>query len=220
MDTKLSVKACLSYGWRTFKSRPWLFVQAGLVLLAINVVIGIFQHGIERAGEMGGDVVSTTVIVFSTAIGIALGMLITMGETFFFLRAHDDVRTARLQDLWHPRPFWKFLGASILAGILIVIGFILLIVPGIIACILFSFIAYLVIEKDLDPFEALAASVKLTKGNRFKLFLLGLAALGINLLGLLALGIGMLVTIPLTYLAAVHAYRTLSNATPTPSLSV
>ena len=38
-----------------------------------------------------------------------------------------------------------------------------------------------------------------------------LAVVGINLLGLIALFVGLLVTIPVTVLAMVHAYRTISG---------
>ncbi len=134
-----------------------------------------------------------------------------MGETSFFLRTHDDTASSELKDLWHPHPFWKFLGTSVLAGIIILIGFILLIVPGIIAAIMFSFVTYLVIEKGMQPVEALKESVRLTKGNRLQLFLLGLALLGVNILGLLALGVGLLVSVPVSYLAATHAYRMISG---------
>jgi uncharacterized membrane protein len=51
----------------------------------------------------------------------------------------------------------------------------------------------------------------LTKGNRWKLFQLSLALLLLNILGLLALLVGLFVTIPVSFIAMVHAYRALKG---------
>jgi len=209
MGSVLSVKECFSFGWKTFRARPWIFVQAGLLLLLVNIFISLAQSVFEQGGTASG-----IVVFVSSVAGIALSFLISMGETAFFLRAHDDVASTGLRDLWHPHPFWKFVAASVLVALAVIAGFILLIVPGIILGIMFGFSTYLVIEKGLGPIEALKASAALTKGNRWKLFLLGLATIGINILGFLALIIGLFVTVPLSFLAMVHAYRTLSGGNP------
>ncbi len=208
---KLSIQEALSYGWNTFKSRPWIFVQAGVLLFLINLAINLLQTVFEEGSRMGGDQIAFLAVVLSTLLGMAVSFLISMGETSFFLRAHDAVKEVTVRDLWHPEGFLRFAGASLLAGIAIVAGFILLIVPGIILSILFMFVGYLVIEKGRGPIEALKESAEMTKGNRLQLFLFGLALIGINLLGMLALFVGLLVTIPVSFLATVHLYRTLSG---------
>ncbi len=208
---KLSIQEALSYGWNTFKSRPWIFVQAGVLLFLINLAINLLQTVFEEGSRMGGDQIAFLAVVLSTLLGMAVSFLISMGETSFFLRAHDAVKEVTVRDLWHPEGFLRFAGASLLAGIAIVAGFILLIVPGIILSILFMFVGYLVIEKGRGPIEALKESAEMTKGNRLQLFLFGLALIGINLLGVLALFVGLLVTIPVSFLATVHLYRTLSG---------
>jgi len=43
------------------------------------------------------------------------------------------------------------------------------------------------------------------------LFLFGLVLIGLNLVGLLALVVGLLVTVPVTWIAVTHAYRTLAS---------
>lgn len=207
----LSVRDCFSTGWRTFKARPWIFVQAGLLLLLIHIAINLLQYLLETGAEqMGGAVAALLAVGFAVA-SILASFLINMGETAFFLRAHDDAKAVGLRDLWHPEPFWKFVGAALLAGLAIFLGFILLIVPGIILSILFMFVGYLAIERRLGPIAALKESTRLTKGSRWKLFQLALLALLLNILGFLALIIGLFVTIPVTLLATVHAYRTLSS---------
>ena len=47
-------------------------------------------------------------------LSLVLTTIVSMGVIAFFLRAHDDPDRVALADLWHPRPFWKYLGASLL----------------------------------------------------------------------------------------------------------
>lgn len=208
---KLSIGECLSFGWKTFRARPWLFVQAGALLFLINMAVSLLQTLFELGGEQMGPVVAMLVGIISMGIGIAISFLISMGETAFFLRSHEDVQGTSIRDLWHPKPFWKFFGTSLLSAILIIVGFVLLIVPGVFLAILFMFVGYLVIERGLAPIAALKQSAALTKGNRWQLLGLGLAIVGINILGLLALLVGLFVTVPVSFLAVTHAYRILSR---------
>lgn len=209
----LSVKESLRTGWKRFKARPWLFVQMGLVLLAVNIVISVTQEIITNQTEQSADPAFVGASLLVALVSVAASFLISMGETNFFLRAYDSIETASLKNLWHPKPFWKFAAAAILGGVAIFIGLLLLIVPGIILGVLLVFFPFIIIEKGTGPIAALKESAALTKGNRWKIFWLSLAMLGINILGLLALIIGLFVTIPVTYLALTHAYRELSQAT-------
>jgi uncharacterized membrane protein len=208
----LSVQQCFSYAWQTFKARPWIFIQAGLLLFLVNMAVNLLQTLFEMGGKEAGEPVTAIVAILSAIIGIIVSLLISMGETSFFLRAHDAVSTVSLRDLWHPRPFLKFVGVSLLAGLSILIGLVLLIVPGVILGLMLMFVGYLVIEEKLGPIDAFKRSIALTKGNLWKLFLLSLAAIGLNILGFFALLIGLFVSIPVTFLMMVHAYRTLSGA--------
>ncbi|MDB5244983.1 MAG: hypothetical protein JWN90_88 [Parcubacteria group bacterium] len=208
---RLSVKECLSFGWSAFKIRPWLFVQVSAIVVLANLVIS----GIQSVLQVGGSYVlgpnSDVVMVAAAVVGMGLSFLVSMGKTAFYLGAHDSVEGSSLRALWHPYPYVKFVGTSLLLGLVVLVGFILVIVPGIIFGVMFGFSLYLVIEEDLNPIEAFKKSALLTKGNRMPLFLLGLALIGINLIGLIVFLVGLLVTLPVSALAVVHAYRTLAG---------
>ena len=207
----LSIKECLSFGWTTFKSRPWIFVQAGVVLFLVNIAINLVQTVFEKGADQSGGMLALVLGLISMLVGIAVSFLVSMGETSFFLRAHDAPNGVTLRSLWNPHPFWKFAGVSLLTGIAVLIGLVLLIVPGIIVGIMLMFVGYLVIEEKLGPIEAMKRSAALTKGHRWKLFQLALATILINILGFLALLVGLFVSVPVSFLAAVHAYRTLKG---------
>ena len=135
--------------------------------------------------------------------------------TAFYLNAHDNPDTVGLASLWHPQPFLNFLAASVVVGLAIGAGFILLIVPGIIFALMFMFTTFIVVDREAGPIEAMKESKRITYGYKWPLLGFALVLALINLLGLLALVVGLLVSIPVTTLAFVHAYRALSNRAPT-----
>jgi hypothetical protein len=125
----------IRFGWETFKRRPWFFVGATLIIMLVSGLIDAFTRGIDAAVSGSADQSS----LLGSLISLLAGTLINMGATAFYLSAHDNPDAADLSALWHPRPFLKFLGAFILLMLTIAVGFILLIVPGIIFALMFMF---------------------------------------------------------------------------------
>src|SRR5262249_17446876 len=74
------------------------------------------------------------------------------------------------------RYFWRFLLANLLFTIMLYLGLVLLIVPGIFVGIIFWPIMYLIVDRDLAVIEAFRRAAELTSGNYMTTFLLGLAA--------------------------------------------
>src|SRR3989344_8835560 len=122
-----SASAMIRFGWETFKKRPWFFI-------GVFLVVSILSSGGSFRTNDSADVTSGAVALF-VVVAVVLAViqvLAKMGSIHLVLRAHDSAESARFGDLWAPHPFWKFVGGSILVGVIVVIGFILLIVPGII----------------------------------------------------------------------------------------
>lgn len=199
---ELSVGACVKYGWETFKKRPWFIIGAVVITgILTNVPSAILQN-LDPKGE------SPLAILLSIGLSF-FGIAVQIVLTRFWLKAHDAVETVRYEEALPPRPYWKYFGSSFVMSLAVFVGLILLIIPGIIVALAFMFAPYLVVEKKLWPIESLKESARITKGYRWKLFLLCLALIGINILGLLALVVGLLVSFPVSMFALVHAYRTL-----------
>ena len=190
------------FGWETFKKRSWFFIGVTLlVAVASGVTSGIVSSfGHDGVPQMIGSLIN---LVISTLIG--------MGVTAFFLKAHDSLDAVQSADLWHPKPFWSYLATRLLLGVVVVIGLILLIVPGFILGLMFMFSAYIVIDKGLGPIEAMKESKRITDGHKWNLLGFGLLLILLNILGAICLLVGLLVSVPVTSLALVHAYRTLSS---------
>jgi uncharacterized membrane protein len=212
---QFSSSEAIKFGWETFKRRPWFFIGATFLIVLASALCDGFTSGIDAA--LTGSTEDPSII--GTVINLALGTLVSMGATAFFLAAHDNPDTVDLSALWHPRPFWKYLGASLLLSLAVAIGFVLLIVPGIIFGLMFMFATFVVIERELGPIDAMNESNRLTRGLKWPLLGFVLLLVLINLLGLLALVVGLLVSIPVSTLAFVHAYRVLGGK-PTASDAV
>jgi uncharacterized membrane protein len=214
-----SSKDCIRFGWEAFKSRPGFYIGASFLILLAYLVSGAISGGLDYAVTGNFEEQSLP----GTLVNLVIGTLISMGATAFYLNAHDHPETAGYSSLWHPSPFWSYFIANLLVGLLVAVGFILLIVPGIIAMMMFMFSSFAVIDREKGPIESMAVSKLITKGHRWKLLGFTLLLVLINIAGLLALVIGLLVTIPVSTLAFAHAYRVLggaARATRDASLSV
>ena len=201
---KLSVGECLRFGWDTFKKRPLIFIGAFILAMVVSGIASTILDPGENAP------VTFTTVLMGLASAL-IGIVVELGLLTFSIRAHDSVSSVKINDLWNPKPLWRYLAGQILTGIIVVIGLILLIVPGVIAALGLMFTSYLVVDKGRGPIEALKESWRITKGHRMQLFVLVLAIVGINILGLLALVVGLLVSIPVSMLAMVHAYRKIEH---------
>ena len=81
--------------------------------------------------------------------------------------------------------------ANLLVFALVILGFIALIIPGIIIGCRLMFVSYLVMDKKLDPIEAVEKSWKLTRGHAWKIFFMGFVSIFIFIFGLCMLIVGI-----------------------------
>jgi hypothetical protein len=190
----------IRYGWK--QALAHLRTVASVV--AIGWFVGLLEQMLRRApGAL--SLGSSLAFLGLQAVQIA----VTLGAISVFLRIHDG-QSPRVRDMLDALPqFFPFLLAQIIYGLIAAGGIVLLIVPGIIWAIRFGLFSFFIVDKKLDPIEALRASWRLTRGHTLELFWFGLLILAINLLGAIALGLGLLITIPTTAIAGAHVYRRL-----------
>ena len=198
---KFLKKDAIKYGWVTLK-KNFLFL-VGLILISF-VVSSIFNYIIGYLEET-----SKTSASLFTVVTVAVNVLIGMGILYLILRLHDNKKPS-YKEIFEPAPlFIKYAVASVLYVSIVLVGLILLVVPGIIFGIKYSFYRYLIIDQKLGPIEALKKSGEITMGSKWNLFFLGILLGLINFIGALALGVGLLVTLPITMMASVYVYRKL-----------
>lgn len=180
-------------GWAIFKQEPWKIIGVMAVLLAASF-LSSFLFGGKDAGMLG--IVDSIINAF-----IGLGFILMA------LAIHDSPHSFTLMNAWEPRRFIPYVITSILTALCVLVGLILLVVPGIIAVTGLALSPYLVVDRKMNPIDAMKKSWELTKGSRLTIFFLILIAILVNIAGALLLFIGLIVSIPVTMLAFVSMYR-------------
>lgn len=198
-----SIGEAIRFGWSTMMSNPGFFVILMLIVGLVYVLVGFAQ-------EMTKESAPILSLVLAIASGV-LQIIIGIGLIRISLRFCDNEK-GEFSDLFSCLPlFFPYLLASILYGLIVLGGTILLVIPGIIWGIKYMFFSYLIVDRAAGPVESLKGSSAITKGVKGKLFLFLLALMGINLLGAMALLIGLLATIPTSMLATAYVYRKLAG---------
>jgi len=209
METqKFSMGKAIEFGWNITKNNLGFFI----VLLIIAGLILIIPETLSQLTRQNAPGLS---IILRIAFFV-LQMVIGMGLIKITLRFCDNEK-AEFSDLFCClHLFFKYLLGSILYGLIVSAGTILLIIPGIIWAIKFYFFGYLIVDKGLGPIEALKRSSAITDGSKWDLFLLGLLLFGINLIGAIPFLLGWFITIPITMVTMAFVYRRLLHETEVP----
>jgi len=175
----ISIENLLQVGFNLFRKSPGVFIVYSIVGIAAlsNPISGLL---------LGGPVVTGSYVVS---------------------RLISQERTVELPDFF--KSFDKFvplLILNLLMTLIIFLGFLVLIVPGIYFAISYIFAHFFVWYYNVDPADAIRLSRKTVSGNFGKILLLCLAMGGLNLLGALAFGVGILLTLPFTYCVLYAAF--------------
>lgn len=195
----------LSNAWRITKSN-FLF------LVGVVVILFVIQFALGWIGEYFSREVAWLGAVFSI-ITLLIQVLLNVGAIAIVLKLVDGVQPKFTELFTTTKPYLQFVFVTILMSIIVGVGFILLIIPGIMLAIGLQFATYLVVDKGMGAVEALKESWEITKGMKWKLFGFALVIWLVNIVGLVLFGVGMLVTIPLTMIAMAYVYRTLEKQT-------
>jgi uncharacterized membrane protein len=196
-----SIKESLSAGWDIFIKNWKLFILISITTAILSSI----------QGKVNDEEARSAAVIISIAIAV-LSTIIDLGVLKVTINIFDKKKAEYLDIFRYTKYFWRYLGASILYGLLITAGLILLIVPGIIWALKYSIVLNLIVDKDMGVFESFKKSGELTNGVKWQLFLFGLACLGVIILGALALGVGVLIALPVTSIASVFVYRKLLQA--------
>ncbi|MGA8804688.1 MAG: hypothetical protein WB866_08365 [Solirubrobacterales bacterium] len=163
--------------------------QAGPLLGGALIVIGI-------AGVIEGILAITGSLILAL-LGVLIGLAASFLYTGYVVKLVQDVRDGRrdftVGELFsHAAPFVGTLVLNgILAGIAIAIGFVLIIVPGLILLTIWAVIAPSIVVEDRGVFEAFARSRELVRGHGWQVFgAIVLAFLIVFVVGLVASIVG------------------------------
>jgi uncharacterized membrane protein len=203
MATTAFVKRqAIDFGFETSKKNIFFFISIFAAIAFTYIILGLLQLGLVR-DPLGLFILSI--------IRVIVGVIISMGLIKIALEFIDK-KKPRVRDILYKKSIISILNyflVSSIRSIIVLVGFILFIIPGIILFIKLQFATYLVVDKNMGVFESLSRSWEMTKGVKWNLFLFWLSLLGINIIGFLCLIIGLVITVPLSMVATAYVYRKL-----------
>jgi uncharacterized membrane protein len=196
----LPIGDSVSFGWDTFKK--WAALLIGLTL-CVAFVEGLMETIDEKIIEDSyGDRMEFLWFVALTLVNATL----ELGMTNVTLKLRDNGRAefADVFNIFDRVPF--FIVALLMVLVIVGIGLILLIIPGIYLAVRLQFVGFRILDGD-NPIEALQNSWAITQGHVLELLMFDLLLFGIILAGVLALLVGVLIAVPVAGLALADMYR-------------
>ncbi|WP_085536035.1 hypothetical protein [Massilibacteroides vaginae] len=199
MNPTFTISETFSKAWKVVKANIWV-----LVGLIIGYSIISFTLTILSGRSLTFNIVSA---VFSLIIGGLFG-LGYLRNLFQALDGEEPQFSAYGQE---SRKLLKYIASSIVYSIIVTIGIILLIIPGIYLGIRLQFYSAFIVDEDCGAIESLKRSWEITKGQELPLFLLSLVMILISIIGMLLLGVGIFVAVPVIYTMYLIVYRVLNS---------
>jgi len=204
------VGAAIQTGWEKLTSNFWLCV--GVVLCSMIIPIVVPTVLLKAAGAaMNADLAGNA--FWSPLAGLAgkvMNIVVEMGLLKVALSLNDRGE-AEFKQLFSCLPlFLNYLAASILYGLIVLVGVLLLIVPGIIWSIQFQFYNYAIVDEGLGPIAALERSSQITKGAKWQVLGLNIMVFLISLAGVLCFVVGIIPAEAVAVIAVANVYRRLS----------
>ena len=201
-----SISDAISLAWNKFKENIPTWIGASILVLALGGIAGdntIFYGGMD--------------ITYPSNAGIIFGVIIAYLELGIIKMAINHIRGEAIdfKDLYSVslKTFLNYIVAYIIAVFFIIIGLILLIIPGIHLALRFMFVQYLIVDKDMSFDVAIKESMRMTKGNTINLFLLVLTFGLIAIAGIICLFVGLIVACPVIWLAGAYIYTVFEQKT-------
>jgi len=187
MPESLPLSDYFKTGWGLFKQYPTGFV--GFCLL--NLLIQGLLNSLSYVGAVASFAVTSPLFMGNFIVSAKL----LQGQTPEFRDFFAGFQY-----------FLPLLLLSLVAGLFIGIGTLLLIIPGIYLAVAYFFASYLVVDRRQDFWPAMELSRRTINPRWFGFFAFMLLLVLLNLAGAIALGVGLLVTIPLSFCAVTAAY--------------
>jgi hypothetical protein len=209
---EFSISDILSEAWEKTKGAKgtiWLalilyLAFAYAVMFVLGILMGVVGFGAIATGSIGTAIVSAIV---TQIVMMAIVMPVAMGLYIIGIKRAAGAPIRATDIFGYFGKVLPILGTLILLYIMVFIGSLLLVLPGIYLMFAYMLALPLVIEKNLGPWEALEASRKAITHRWFGVFGLFLLMSVIAFVAAIPLGIGLIWALPFMLIAMGIVYR-------------
>jgi len=194
-----------SYKNRAIASLKDKWMDAAIVALVYFVI----SEGIDFA--VSSFLATETGVVFQLIWLLACAPLTwAFGVMFLDFIRGNELKVGKLFDGY--KDCIRIGIAFFLYFLVVLVGVIFFIVPGIIFAMMFAQVPYILRDdENIGVIDALKKSANMMKGHKMQLFLLYLSFIGWAILAILTLGIGYLFLFPYMYTTVAHYYEDLKS---------
>lgn len=152
-----------------------LIIALGISLASTCVLSILFN-------KMDADFLDSLLGILMMPLGI--------GTTSFFVSLIENTNFEAKDLFKYYHDFVKIIGVTVLMGLIVMLGYICFIIPGIILTLSYSLVPIILIKKpELGIVETLKYSREKMQGHKLDAFVLGLSFIGWAILGTLTFGI-------------------------------
>jgi hypothetical protein len=178
-------------GWKIFGT---YFVELLVVSILYTVLAGPVSFAQWKVENFEWYLIP--LILFAIAYGIFVAGPISYSVSWVYLKAVRGERV-EIRDMFavFQRNYWNAVVAKVVVSVIVGLGFVMLIVPGIIFAVRLAFVPYLVVDKQMDVMDALRVSWDMTRGHGWQIFFMGLLAIPIVIGGLIFIIVGVFISI-------------------------
>ena len=200
---RISIRQAFDFAWPIFKQRFGLFTTVLLTFFGAWVALEVVIIAGQRFGILLWSIAHLAFLIFFA--GMELGF-------FHICIALYDRRDPTFADTFkHLTLGPKFLAGQMLYLLMVAIGLLLLVVPGIYLSARYGLFGFCMAAGETDLMRSFQQSAALSTGSRPHLFWIFAALLLFNGLGASLLGIGLFITIPFSALVVTAVFRQLSS---------
>ncbi len=206
-----SVGGSFSYGW----SR--IFGKSFLPLLLTVIILGLLNGPTYSFkfddGDWGGSWLFLLPLAF---FGLAYAFLflpvLKYGKDFIFLEAMRD-KEIDLKTLFEgfKTKYLNIILANLIVTALVILGFMMLFIPGIIVACRLAFVPYLVMDKDLDAIKAVEKSWQMTRGHGWQIFGMAIISFFVFIAGVIVFFVGAIISLMWIHSAFATLYLAVLN---------
>lgn len=215
----IDVGACVTRGFELTKRQFGTILLVGVVYFAVfmglSIVVGILQGvfgavsspGMQSTGHSAPTGIGMAIVLVSQVITQVFSMFLGLGLTRIGLNLVSGKEVSVGMLFGEGGKLLRALGATILFGLIMFVGLLLLIVPGVYVALRYGQYMVAIVDRDMGIMESLSYSSSITTNNRLNLLLLYLLAIAIVIAGMLACGVGLIFAGPVVWLMYLVAYR-------------
>ncbi len=206
---KFEIGEVISEAWEKTSGAKLTLILSFIIAIVVQLVVMFVGGMIIGALDLGvaGAIIHQIIVML-------IIMPINMGVFLLGVKRSVNAPMEISSIFGHFGKALKLLITAIVMQILVMIGFILLVIPGIYLAIAYCMTMILVIEKDMGVWEALETSRKAVTKRWFSMFLFMLLMGIIVSISAIPFGIGLIWTMPLFMISFAIIYRNMFGVNP------